>query len=95
MDYFSKTSQTAEAYGFLDRVLKEGYRADVNIINYDELSLGAPELVWDLPAGGRRLIQRPVGLHRDPVSRSGDRGERGTNRGTAWAPGPRAPECPR
>ena len=57
-----QTSQTAEAYGFLDRgVLKEGYRADVNIINYDELSLGAPELVWDLPAGGRRLIQRPSG----------------------------------
>ena len=57
-----QTAQTAEAYGFLDRgVLKEGYRADINIINYDELALGAPELVWDLPAGGRRLIQRPTG----------------------------------
>ena len=50
-----------QEFGLLDRgVLQPGYRADVNLINYDGLSLSKPELVWD-PAGGRRLIQRPEG----------------------------------
>ena len=57
-----QTRQTAELYGLLDRgLLKPGYRADVNVIDYDNLSLGAPQMVFDLPAGGRRLIQRPSG----------------------------------
>jgi len=57
-----QTSETARSFGLLDRgVLQPGYRADVNLINYQGLSLSKPELVWDLPAGGRRLIQRPDG----------------------------------
>jgi N-acyl-D-aspartate/D-glutamate deacylase len=36
-------------------------RADVNIIDYDTLKLHAPEVAYDLPSGGRRLIQRADG----------------------------------
>ena len=57
-----QTRQTAELYGMLDRgLLQPGYRADVNVINYDELALEAPQMVFDLPAGGRRLVQRAQG----------------------------------
>jgi N-acyl-D-aspartate/D-glutamate deacylase len=48
--------------GFADRgVLAPGYRADVNVIDYDRLRLHAPRVVFDLPAGGRRLSQRADG----------------------------------
>jgi N-acyl-D-aspartate/D-glutamate deacylase len=57
-----QTRQTAEVYGLLDRgLLEPGYRADVNIIDYDKLSLDAPKMAYDLPAGGRRLVQRAEG----------------------------------
>ncbi|MFT4625120.1 MAG: N-acyl-D-amino-acid deacylase, partial [Myxococcota bacterium] len=57
-----QTSQTAQFYGLNDRgVLAPGYKADVNVIDYDRLHLQAVELVHDLPAGGRRLTQRAVG----------------------------------
>ncbi len=57
-----QTRRTAELYGILDRgLLAPGYRADVNIIDFDELGIEAPEMVYDLPAGGRRLIQRSRG----------------------------------
>lgn len=57
-----QTAQTAAAFGLNDRgLLKPGYRADVNIIDFDNLSLGRPRLIHDLPAGGRRLIQRASG----------------------------------
>ncbi len=57
-----QTRQTAELYGLLDRgLLAPGYRADLNVIDFDALSLGAPELVADLPAGGGRLLQRAAG----------------------------------
>ena len=36
-------------------------RADINLIDLDGMHLGAPEMVFDLPAGGRRLIQRADG----------------------------------
>ena len=35
--------------------------ADVNVIDFDGLTLRAPEMAYDLPAGGRRLIQRAEG----------------------------------
>jgi N-acyl-D-aspartate/D-glutamate deacylase len=38
-----------------------GYRADVNLIDYEALSMDLPEMVFDLPAGGRRLLQRAHG----------------------------------
>ncbi len=57
-----QTQQTAEAFGLFDRgLLKPGYKADVNLIDYEALSFERPKLVWDLPAGGRRLLQRASG----------------------------------
>ena len=53
---------TAEAVGLSDRgVLAPGKRADVNVIDFDALRLHAPEIVHDLPAGGRRMLQRATG----------------------------------
>ena len=57
-----QTSETAALYGFADRgVLAPGFRADVNVIDFDSLQLAPPEMVHDLPAGGRRLVQRVTG----------------------------------
>jgi N-acyl-D-aspartate/D-glutamate deacylase len=53
---------TAETVGLFDRgVLQPGYRADLNVIDYGRLTLRAPEVAYDLPTGGRRLIQRADG----------------------------------
>jgi len=57
-----QTSDTAKLYGLGDRgMLKPGMKADVNVIDLDALKLHAPQMVFDLPAGGRRLIQRAEG----------------------------------
>ena len=57
-----QTRRTAALYGFEDRgLVAPGYRADLNVIDLDALSIEAPEMVHDLPAGGRRLIQRARG----------------------------------
>ena len=57
-----QTSQTAAFYGLDDRgVIAPGFKADFNVIDYDKLAFRQPELVWDLPAGGRRLLQRADG----------------------------------
>ena len=49
---------TAQAVGLLDRgVLAPGYKADINVIDFDRLNLHRPEVHYDLPAGGRRLMQ--------------------------------------
>jgi N-acyl-D-aspartate/D-glutamate deacylase len=57
-----QTRATAEAVGLLDRgLLARGLRADLNVIDYDKLSLSSPEVLYDLPAGGRRLMQRAQG----------------------------------
>lgn len=59
-----QTKATADVYGLGDRgVLQEGKRADVNVIDLDGLRLHAPRMVFDLPAGGRRLVQ-PVDGYR-------------------------------
>ena len=56
------TQDTALLYGLNDRgVIAPGYRADLNIIDYDALRLEDPEMVYDLPAGGKRIIQRAYG----------------------------------
>jgi N-acyl-D-amino-acid deacylase len=56
------TSSTADAAGLRDRGrLQPGYKADINVIDYDRLQLHAPQVVRDLPAGGRRLVQRADG----------------------------------
>ena len=46
---------TAETVGFMDRgLLAPGYKADINVIDFDALTLHAPTIVGDLPAGGNR-----------------------------------------
>ena len=58
----SQTRDTAEAVGLQDRgVLAEGYKADINVIDFDALRVLKPEVVFDLPGGGRRLEQRADG----------------------------------
>ena len=53
---------TAEAYGMNDRgLLTPGAKADINVIDFDALRLHRPEAVYDLPTGGRRLVQRVDG----------------------------------
>lgn len=56
---------TARAVGIEDRgVLAPGYRADLNVVDFDNLRARRPEVRYDLPAGGRRLLQRADGyLH--------------------------------
>ena len=64
-----QTADTAAALGLLDRgVLAPGYRADINVIDFERLGLGAPHLVFDLPAGGKRLLQRATGYRHTFVS---------------------------
>ena len=55
-------AKAARAVGLHDRgTLAVGGRADVNVIDLDNLTLHLPEVVRDLPAGGRRLHQRATG----------------------------------
>ena len=55
-------SDTARLYGLEDRgVLAPGYLADLNIIDMDAIKLGKPWLAFDLPAGGKRLLQKAEG----------------------------------
>ena len=57
-----QTRDTARAVGLNDRgVIAEGLRADLNVIDYDHLTLRSPTVAHDLPAGGRRLVQRADG----------------------------------
>jgi len=66
----SYTYDNANAMGLTDRgLIKEGMLADINIIDFDNLQLYAPELVSDLPAGGKRLIQNVDGY--DATIKSG------------------------
>jgi N-acyl-D-aspartate/D-glutamate deacylase len=64
-----QTSETASLLGIDDRgVIKEGYKADINIIDYEGLTLHEPEIINDLPAGGRRLVQKASGYDYTIVS---------------------------
>jgi N-acyl-D-amino-acid deacylase len=57
-----QSSETADFFGFSDRgCLAPGLRADVNLIDFDQLRLHQPEVVSDLPASGPRLVQRVDG----------------------------------
>ena len=56
------TSDNARAIGLNDRgIIRRGAKADINVIDYDRLNVHAPEVVYDLPGRGRRLIQRTEG----------------------------------
>ncbi len=57
-----QTAHTAAAYGLNDRgALKPGLIGDVNLIDIDRLKLEKPYLAFDLPAGGKRLLQKAEG----------------------------------
>ena len=64
-----QTSETANLLGIKDRgILEKGYKADINIIDYEGLTLHEPEIINDLPAGGRRLVQKASGYDYTIVS---------------------------
>jgi len=60
---------TAELFGLRDRgTLEVGRKADLNVIDLAGLRLCAPEMIFDLPAGGRRFMQRAAGYRATIVS---------------------------
>ncbi len=57
-----QTRATARTVGLNDRgVVAPGYRADLNVIDFDALDNRPPLMRHDLPAGGRRLVQQATG----------------------------------
>ena len=63
------TSDTAQAAGLLDHgLIKSGKKADINIIDYDNLAFSKPYVTYDLPAGGKRLLQNAQGYNVTIVS---------------------------
>lgn len=65
----AQTRDTAAAIGLLDRgLLQPGYKADINVIDFERLALRPPHMVYDLPAGGRRLMQEADGYAATIVS---------------------------
>ncbi len=65
------TADNAIEMGLSDRgLLKPGLKADINVIDYDNMRLRRPEVVYDLPAGGKRLVQRTDGFDATIVSGS-------------------------
>ena len=65
------TDAPARAVGLGDRGrLQPGLKADINVIDYDNMRLRRPEVVYDLPAGGKRLVQRTDGFDATIVSGS-------------------------
>jgi N-acyl-D-aspartate/D-glutamate deacylase len=63
------TRRNAEAVGMLDRgLVAPGYKADLNVIDLAQLRLHPPEMRFDLPAGGKRLLQRVDGYRASVVS---------------------------
>lgn len=64
-----QTQDTAATVGLHDRgILRPGFKGDVNIIDFEGLKLHAPKIVYDLPAGGRRLGQAAEGYRATIVS---------------------------
>src|SRR6202012_3254168 len=65
----SLTSDTAAAVGLNDRgLIRPGYKADLNLIDFDALNLHVPRVRHDLPSGGRRLTQAADGYPATIVS---------------------------
>ncbi len=64
-----QTALAAESYGLCDRgVLAPGYKADINIVDLAALGLTRPALAYDLPASGKRFVQRSLGYRHTFVS---------------------------
>jgi N-acyl-D-aspartate/D-glutamate deacylase len=72
------TRDNAQAIGLHDRGrVAVGAKADLNVIDYGRLKLRAPEVIYDLPAGGKRLMQRADGyvatiVSGTPIFREGE-----------------------
>jgi N-acyl-D-aspartate/D-glutamate deacylase len=64
-----QAADTARAVGLRDRgVIAPGMKADLNVIDFDRLALERPAMAFDLPAGGKRLLQRARGYEATVVS---------------------------
>ena len=63
------TRDNAAAIGLHDPgLIRAGFKADINVIDFDRLNVHAPEVLYDLPSGGRRLVQRTEGFEATIVS---------------------------
>jgi N-acyl-D-aspartate/D-glutamate deacylase len=73
-----QTADTAALIGLTDRgVIKPGMRADLNLIDWSAMQLHPPEILFDLPAGGKRLVQRVKGYRMtlvagEPICENGE-----------------------
>jgi N-acyl-D-aspartate/D-glutamate deacylase len=64
-----QSKDTADLFGMTDRgTLEVGKKADLNVIDFEGLKLRSVKLVHDLPAGGRRLLQKAEGYEYTIVS---------------------------
>ena len=64
-----QTRKNAEWIGLNDRgTIDKGKKADINIIDYDNLQLNHPEITYDLPGSNKRLIQKTKGYRETIVS---------------------------
>ena len=64
-----QTLDTAACYGLTDRgMLSPGKKADINIIDPERINLRPPEVIYDLPTGGKRIMQKAVGYRHTFVS---------------------------
>jgi N-acyl-D-aspartate/D-glutamate deacylase len=73
----AQSRKTALSVGLYDRgVIAPGFKADVNVIDYDKLHLHPPKVHYDLPVGGRRLMQQVDGYDATIVFRRGDAARR-------------------
>jgi N-acyl-D-aspartate/D-glutamate deacylase len=65
----AQARRTALSVGLYDRgVIAPGFKADVNVVDYDKLHLHPPKVHYDLPVGGRRLLQQVDGYDATIVS---------------------------
>ena len=64
-----QTRATAMAVGLADRgLVRPGFKADLNLIDFERLQMGRPRIVYDLPANGRRIVQDATGYVATVVS---------------------------
>jgi len=64
-----QTADTARAVGLYDRgIIAPGMKGDLNVIDMDKLAVKAPTMAYDLPAGGKRLLQGAAGYEATIVS---------------------------
>jgi N-acyl-D-aspartate/D-glutamate deacylase len=64
-----QTADTAALVGLHDRGrIAPGLRADLNLIDFARLGMRSPEIAYDLPAGGKRLLQRATGYQATVLS---------------------------